>query len=101
VDQIAAASARAASLAMTAVDARSRARHVARDQASTAGLNCAGLQVDIDVDGFRVPVGQPAAVRVHVACSVLLADLVVPGWPSTWQLQADGSSALDRYRRRG
>lgn len=101
VTQMAQASARAASLAVTADDARSRAQQVARAQASTAGLNCAGLQVDIDVDGFRVPVGQPATVRVHVACSVPLADLVIPGWPSSWQLRADGSSALDRYRRRG
>ncbi|HMQ39183.1 MAG TPA: pilus assembly protein [Micropruina sp.] len=101
VEQIAGTSARAASLAHTASDARLAAERIARAQASTTGLNCASLTVDVDVDGFRVPVGQPAQVRSRVACSVPLADLIVPGWPGQWGLDAEATSVLDRYRRRG
>ena len=99
--QIAGTAARAASQATSPAAARSRAQQVAREQSSTAGLTCSAPRVDVDLSGFQVPVGQPASVRVQVQCGVPLADLVVPGWPGIWQLQADGSSVLDRYRRRG
>ncbi len=85
VEQIAGTAARAASLARTAPgEARLAAERIARAQAATTGLNCAALTVDVDVGGFRVPVGQPAQVRSRVACSVPLADLIVPGWPGQW-----------------
>ena len=28
-------------------------------------------------------------------------EVIVPGWPGAWQLKAEATSALDRYRRRG
>ncbi|MFT4215981.1 MAG: pilus assembly protein [Micropruina sp.] len=101
VEQIAGTAARAASLATTPGQARADAERIARDQASTRGLNCSALSVDVDVSGFRLPVGQPAQVRTRVSCSVPLADLLVPGWPGHWDLDAEASSVLDRYRRRG
>ncbi len=101
VDQIAGTAARAASLARTPAEGRAAAQRIARDQASTSGLACSALRVDVDVRGFQVPVGLPGSVRVSVNCGVPLADLVVPGWPGTWQLHSEGSSVLDRYRRRG
>ena len=57
--------------------------------------------IDTDLGGFQVPVGQPASVSVRLSCTVPLADLIVPGWPGAWQLKAEATSALDRYRRRG
>lgn len=101
VEQIAGTAARAASLSTTPSEARTAAQRIVRDQASTAGLNCVALQAQVDVGGFQVPVGRPASVRVDVHCTVPLSDLVVPGWPGSWQLHAEGSSVLDRYRRRG
>ncbi|MFT3860022.1 TadE/TadG family type IV pilus assembly protein [Micropruina sp.] len=101
VEQIAGVASRAASLASTPAEAKVAAQRIAGAQAATSGLNCRALGVEIDVSGFQVPVGQPAQVRVRVSCGVPLADLAVPGWPGEWQLSADGSSALDRYRRRG
>ncbi|MFT4297320.1 MAG: TadE/TadG family type IV pilus assembly protein [Micropruina sp.] len=101
VEQIAGTSARAASLARTPAQARSDGERIARDQASTRGLNCTALNVEVDVTGFQVPVGQPAQVRTRVSCTVPLSDLIVPGWPGSWQVQAEAGSVLDRYRRRG
>lgn len=101
VEQISGTAARAASLQTTAGEARAAAERIARQQAGTSGLNCVGLTIRVDVSGFRVPVGQPARVSVDVVCAVPLAELLVPGWPGTWQVRAEGGSALDRYRRRG
>mgnify|MGYP001315147178 FL=1 len=101
VDQIAGTASRAASLTTTPGEAKAAAQRIAAAQAGTSGLNCAGLEVHTDVAGFQVPLGQPAQVRVRVTCAVPLAELAVPGWPGQWQLVADGTSALDRYRRRG
>ena len=100
VEQLASTSARAASLAHTPGEARVAAERIARSQASTAGLNCLALTVEVDVAGFQAPVGQPAQVRSRVGCSVPLGDLIVPGWPGRWDLDAEAGSVLDRYRRR-
>jgi Flp pilus assembly protein TadG len=101
VEQIAGTAARAASLSSTAAEARAAAHAIAGAQAATRGLNCSSLRVEVDVGGFRVPVGQPARVQARVTCSVPLADLIVPGWPGHVDVDADAGSALDRYRRRG
>lgn len=100
-EQIAGTASRAASLANSPGEAKAAAQRIASAQAGTSGLQCTGLSVDADVSGFQVPVGQPAQVRVRVTCAVPLAELAVPGWPGQWHIVADGSSALDRYRRRG
>ena len=49
---------------------------------------------------FAVPVGQAAHTSVDVACTVPLADLIVPGWPGELQVTASAESVLDRYRAR-
>jgi Flp pilus assembly protein TadG len=96
VDHMATAAARAASLARTADTATRRARA----QAATDGLRCSVLTVEVDVSGFAVPVGRPAGTAVDVACTVPLADLIVPGWPGELQVTASAESVLDRYRAR-
>lgn len=101
LEQIAGTAARSATLATNPATARANADRIARDQARTAGLNCVGMQVEVDTSGFQVPVGQPAQVRVNVSCAVPLADLILPGWPGSWELRTESGSALDRYRRRG
>ncbi len=101
VEQIAGTAARAASLAQTPSEARAAAHDVARLQATTRGLSCSSLHVDVDLGGFQVPVGQPARVTARVDCAVPLADLIVPGWPGQWNVAAEAGSVLDRYRRRG
>lgn len=100
VEQVAGTAARAASAARTPGEARVAAERVARIQFETAGLSCAAVQVDLDVTGFATPVGEPARVSARVSCSVPLSDLIVPGWPGRWELSAESTSALDRYRRR-
>lgn len=101
VEQIAGTAARAASLAFAPAEARAAADTIARSQATTRGLTCTPLRVGVDLDGFQVPVGQPARVQARVTCTVPLSDLLVPGWPGTWEVSADAGAALDRYRRRG
>lgn len=101
VEQAAGTAARAASQATNQAEAQAVAHRVAHAQAATNGLTCTGLEVAPDMGGFQVPVGQPATVSVRLRCTVPLADLVVPGWPGSWQLTAEAASALDRYRRRG
>lgn len=100
VEQIAGTAARAASASRTPVEARAAAERVARSQSTTTGLACASLDVDVDVTGFAVAVGEPARVQARVRCAVPLSDLLVPGWPGRWELTAEATSALDRYRRR-
>lgn len=101
VEQIAGTAARAASLAVTPAEARSAADGIAQSQATTRGLSCVSLRVDVDLGGFQVPVGQPSRVRARVSCTVPLSDLLVPGWPGTWDVSAEAGAVLDRYRRRG
>lgn len=101
VEQIAGTAARAASMARTPSEALAAADDIAHAQAATRGLTCSSLHTDLDLAGFQVPVGQPARVSARVSCSVPLADLIVPGWPGNWEVAAEASSVLDRYRRRG
>ena len=63
VEQIAGTAARAASLQRTPAEARAAAGQIASSQATTRGLACSVLRVDVDVSGFQIPVGQPAHRR--------------------------------------
>ncbi|MBK8460770.1 MAG: TadE family protein [Micropruina sp.] len=101
LDNISGSAARAASLARSASEAVHDANRVARMQATTEGLRCEPLDLDVDVSGFRVPVGTPAAVTARVRCTVELSDLIIPGWPGGLRLESESRSVLDRYRGRG
>ncbi len=100
-EQIAAAASRSASVQRSAVDARRAALSVAGQQSTSQGLRCQPLDVQVDAAGFATPVGTPARVGVRVRCVVMLADILVPGWPGSLTLTAEAQSVLDRYRGRG
>ncbi|MGJ6981660.1 TadE/TadG family type IV pilus assembly protein [Aestuariimicrobium soli] len=90
------ASARAASLQASGTIARQRALEVAGSQ--LRGVPCRSSRVDVDTTGFA-RLGD-ASVRVHIACTVGLDDLLLPGMPGTVDASATGSSVLDRFRER-
>ena len=99
--QVADSAARAASLARDPASAQHDARRVAQSDLASARLSCVrGPGITVDTAGFAVPVGQPASVGVGVRCDVALGDLVVPGLPGVFTVEASGSSTLDRYRGR-
>lgn len=100
VENIAGASARAASIARTAGQAQQDARSVADSSLATAGLQCAPSSVQVNTAGFAVPVGQPASVSVTVSCRAPLADLLVPRLGGSRLLEATSSSPLDQFRGR-
>lgn len=100
VENIAGASARAASIARTAGQAQQDARSVASSSLATEGLQCAPSSVQVDTAGFAVPVGQPASVSVTISCRAPLADLLVPGLGGSRLLEATSSSPLDTFRGR-
>ena len=100
VENVAGASARAASIARTAGQAQQDAQSVANSSLATAGLQCAPSSVQVNAGGFGVPVGQPASVSVTVSCRAPLADLLVPGLGGSRLLEATSSSPLDTYRGR-
>jgi Flp pilus assembly protein TadG len=100
VEQVAAAGARAASLARTPAAAASAADRAVRQTLDGQRLQCAAVTVTVDTSGFGIPLGQPAAVAVDVSCQVQLADLTAPGFPGTRTLSDRAVSPLDPYRGR-
>ena len=100
VENIAGASARAASIARTAGQAQQDAQSVASSSLTTQGLQCQPSSVQVNTAGFSVPVGQPASVSVTVSCRAPLADLLVPGLGGSRLLEATSSSPLDTHRSR-
>lgn len=100
VEQVAAAGARAASLARTPAAAASAANAAVRQILGEQRLQCATVTVAVDTSGFGVPLGQPATVAVEVSCQVQLADLTVSGFPGTRTLSDRAVSPLDPYRGR-
>jgi len=99
VDAAARDAARQASLAFSAPAARQAAVSSARAALRADGLRCRP-EITVDVAGFSVPVGQPAAVSATVSCTVRLSDLLVPGVPGSRTLRATFTSPLDPYRAR-
>ncbi len=100
VEQAAAVAAREASLARDARSARSAASEAVRASLDGQGITCRTLTSGVDVDGFSVPVGQPASVRVQVTCAVPLSDVAVPGMPGTRIVTASMTSTIDQFRGR-
>jgi Flp pilus assembly protein TadG len=101
VEQAADEAARSASIARTASGARRAAEDGAARALAEQSLRCSRVDVAVDVDGFAVPVGQPARVRATVTCVVALADLALPGFPGSRTVTASAVSPLDTYRERG
>ena len=92
--------ARTASLARDADTAQARARAAATETLAAQGLNCATLRVDVNTDGFAVPVGQPATVSVTITCDADFSDIALPGMPGGATYRASFVSPLDQYRGR-
>jgi len=100
VTAAAADAARTASIARTATTASSTASAAAAHTLTSQGVACANTQVDVDTAAFAAPVGSPGTVNVHVACTVNLADLAVPGIPGAKVLSDTMTSPLDTHRER-
>jgi Flp pilus assembly protein TadG len=98
VEQVAAAGARAASLARTPAAAVFAADRAVRQTLGEQRLQCAAVTVTVDTSGFGVGLGRPATVSVEVSCQVHLADLTAPGLPGTRTLSDRAVSPLDPYR---
>lgn len=92
--------ARTASLARDGDTARARALTVATATLTAQGLNCVTLRVDLNTDGFAVPVGQPANVIATVVCVADFSDLALPGMPGSAVYRATFVSPLDQFRGR-
>ena len=100
VEAMAAAGARAASIARSPVSAESQAKALVTAQSTTAGLRCSSLHLDVDARVLATPPGTPGQVSVGVTCRVPLADVIVPGWPGELAVQAQASSVVGQYRGR-
>jgi Flp pilus assembly protein TadG len=99
VEQAAWDAARTASIARTAGEAGGAARTTAVAVLKNQGLTCSPTVV-VDTSQFARPVAVAAEVTAVVACTVDLADLVLPGVPGAVTLTAQAASALDTYRER-
>ncbi len=100
VDAAARDAARQASLALSPAAAQDAGQASARAALARDGLDCTSLTVLVDTSQFGYPVGQPAAVRAQVYCTVPLSDLALPGLPGATTLSGGFSSPLDLYRVR-
>ncbi|TRV81770.1 pilus assembly protein [Streptomyces sp. 130] len=100
VDAAAEDAAREASISRTAGAARSNALAAARETLADQGLTCSGTRVSVDASGLNAPLGTVGTVRVTVACTVPLSDLMLPGAPGSHTLTSTFTSAVDAYRER-
>ncbi|MFC6359228.1 TadE/TadG family type IV pilus assembly protein [Luteococcus peritonei] len=96
----AASAARAATLETSGGAARERAERVARAGLDVEGLHCDEVGVDVDTSGFATLPGTTSHVEVSTRCTLSTADLLVPGLPGTWQLEATGRHRMDTFRER-
>lgn len=92
--------ARTASLARSASEAHGSATSAANSALTALGLSCTSVTVSVSIDGFEVPVGQPATVTATVSCRADFSDVALPGLPGGATLQASFTSPLDTYRTR-
>ncbi|MBU4188908.1 MAG: pilus assembly protein [Actinobacteria bacterium] len=98
VQEVAADTARAASLARTQAQANTNAA-AALQAGFDQQLPCADHDLDLDLGGFSRPVGTPASVVATVTCRVAVADLGLPT-PGVITISATMTSSLDTYRER-
>jgi hypothetical protein len=100
LEQAAAAGAREASLSRSVDAATTAAAGSVRRNLAAQGLQCDGLQIDVDAAPLRQRAGHVGDVAVTVGCAVPLADLAVPGLPGSRRIEATGISPVDVYRGR-
>lgn len=98
VDEAATTAARAATLARSPSAAQTAATQAGQQTLSQQGLHCQASQIQIDTRRFTAPLGQAGQVRVTAACTVSLADLLVPGLPGTVRIATDFASPTDPFR---
>jgi Flp pilus assembly protein TadG len=96
--QAAQAAARLGSAPRDPAQARTLATAEARRVLAAQNIDCASLEVTVDVP--VVPIGTPSTARARVRCAVRWADLGLPGAPGTRTLVAEFTSSRDRYRER-
>ncbi|MFT3876380.1 MAG: TadE/TadG family type IV pilus assembly protein [Propioniciclava sp.] len=101
VQQWADSAVRAASLARDPATARTQAQAVVTADADTSSVHCVGgPALNADTSAFSRPLGEAGQVTASVACRVPMADLLLPGVPGEFVVEAQASSTLDRYRGR-
>ncbi|MFD7015262.1 TadE/TadG family type IV pilus assembly protein [Streptomyces sp. NPDC059928] len=101
-DAAAQAAARAASLARTPATAGAAAKAAAADALASSGQVCSHTNVQAQVEGLAVPVGQVSTVTVTVSCTVRIGDLVlIGGGPGVRTVHSTFTSIVDAYRGRG
>lgn len=99
VQNIAADTARAASLERTAGQAQNAATK-ALNEALGQQLPCETHHLNLDLDGFKTPPGTPASVSATVTCQLPTAEFALPGMPGSLTIRATMASPLDTYREK-
>lgn len=100
VQAVAYDTARAASIARNATEARAAATEVVAYSTAANNLTCSSTDLAISTTGFNQPVGTPAAVTTTMTCTVQLSDVALPGIPGAITIVRTGSSPIDTYRER-
>lgn len=100
VDGAAFTAARSASIQRSAATAQTNAADAARAYLQQRGLSCQPQDVTVDTSGFAAGLGEQAAVRVDVSCTVPLSEVtgLLPMGERTFT--ATAVSPIDSYRGR-
>jgi Flp pilus assembly protein TadG len=88
------AGAEAASIAPSSGQAAVAAANAAQPVVAGQAHVCVDPIVSTDASSF----GPPGEVRVTVACTATLSDLLLPGMPGSISLQATQTAPVDPYR---
>jgi len=92
--------ARAASIERDAGQARAAGRDATVQRLDMRGVTCLQTRIDLDLSGFRAPVGTPASVTEQIHCRVSIGHVLVPGMPGSLMIIGHGASPIDTYRER-
>lgn len=92
------AAARAASLERSPASAEAGARSTLESALRQQGVACRNTSVSVDASGVGRRIGQLAAVRVRVRCTISLADISLPLVPGTLEIAAERGSPVDPLR---
>jgi len=95
------AAARAASTRPDPAQASAAVSAIVRADLKTAGVHCSDMTITDDVTAVALSAGIPGNVRVGVACTVRLGDLLVPGLPGSIVVRGDATEAVDTFNKRG